>query len=177
MIIARRSSEGVSVLTMWLSFVCASLTFVNAFMLDWDGIQCCRYLVRSPPRAKASFNSTQSVIWCVPAADCWPDLPAAASARAVVRGTLLPVLPVRPLCAERCVCVCVCVLLMQQRLYVYAQVHLHRVLLRHDTYEQRLDRPQVRGQGARFTSSCNVHACAVTVGNDVLLTATLACAV
>lgn len=44
MIIARRSSEGVSVLTMWLSFVCACLTFVNAFMLDWDGIQCCRYL-------------------------------------------------------------------------------------------------------------------------------------
>ena len=54
MIIARRSSEGVSVLTMWLSFVCATLTFVNAFMLDWDGIQCCRYLVRSPPRTKAS---------------------------------------------------------------------------------------------------------------------------
>jgi hypothetical protein len=25
---------------MWLSFVCAYLTFINAFMLDWDAIKC-----------------------------------------------------------------------------------------------------------------------------------------
>lgn len=29
---------------MWLSFVCAYLTFINAFMLDWNAIKCCRYL-------------------------------------------------------------------------------------------------------------------------------------
>jgi hypothetical protein len=58
MIIARRSSEGVSTLTMWLSFVCAYLTFINAFMLDWDSIKCCRYLVRlSPP------SSSSLVVW------------------------------------------------------------------------------------------------------------------